>query len=357
MTRRLAAFCAALLLAAAARAAGPGAGMGVALGEAELRYPDARLVEIEGFTDVAGDIPCKGRSYSRVWHYKYFIPSSGEWLIVNACGETFVNAAKHIPYLKSGEPTLAVPERFAAPAEVLRRLKEDKLLAPEPNRFSLDLRLQLRMHPARDGRPAGCYWTASQGKAAAMTDCGAEKSWSLAKGKPAAAGTSGSLKPAKKAKDAAGRYARVAVDYMKKKYPDARLLAVEALTDGTGSAKCVSPRDGWLFTFHSRTGGFPVVKGCGGKTEAELTDMDGRHSLSLSKYDALVLPFRDSDWALAQIAADCPHPTRTMRLANYKAGHSPAAGRSQVWTVTCGSQKHHVDALTGQGEPVGMKVE
>ena len=348
-----------LAAAPAARAAAPADGRPTAAAEAELRSPDAVLVEIEGFTSPDGDIPCKGSSYSNAWHYKFYVPSSGEWLIVNACADNFINAAKDYPYMKTDEPDKPLPRSLAAPAAVLKKLKADGLFSPEPNPFSRDIQMLARLLPARNGRPAGCYWTVAQGKAKFVADCEARQAWKLsaASGKPKAA--AGALQPAVKGKDTAGRYASLAVDYMRKKVPDSRLVFVETLTDRTGSAKCIDPKDGWIFVFASRTAGTSTFEGCRGKTSVELTDFDNKYAVKTSELETIILPFRDSDLALAQVPKECveAHPTISMKLANYKAGHSPAAGRSQVWTVNCGSKKFYVDANTGQPVPVGVKAE
>lgn len=354
------AFFAALCLLAVrpARAAAPADGRATAAAEAELRAEGAVLAEIEGFTGPDGDIPCKGRSFSNAWHYKFYVPSKGEWLIVNACGDNFINAAKHFPYMKADEPDKKLPYVFAAPAAVLKKLKEDGVFTPDPNPFSRDVQMKLRMLPAKDGRPAGCYWTVAQGKARALADCEAKQAWKMTAAARGGKAKGGSLRPVVKGKDTAGRYASLAVDYMSKKVPGARLVFVETLADRTGSAKCVDPKDGWSFIFASRTAGISVFGGCLGKTSVEMTDFDNKHAVNLNALDTIILPFKDSDAALAQVPKDCvgAHPTISMKLGNYKAGHSPAAGRSQLWTVTCGSKKHYVDANTGQPVAVDVKT-
>lgn len=349
----------ALCPAAAARAAAPADGRPTAVAEAELRAPDAVLVEIEGFTAPDGGIPCRGKSFSNAWHYKFYVPSSGEWLIVNACGDDFINAAKHFPYRNSDESEKALPRSLAAPAAVLKKLQDDGLFSPEPNPFSRDIQMLARLLPEKDGRPAGCYWAVAQGKAKFLADCEAGKVWKLsaASGKPKAA--AGTLQPAVKGKDTAGRYANLAVDYMRKKVPDSRLVFVETLADRTGSTKCIDPKDGWIFVFASRTAGISTFEGCRGKTAVELTDFDNKHAVKASELETIILPFRDSDLALAQVPKECveAHPTISMKLANYKAGRSPAAGRSQVWTVNCGAKKFYVDANTGQPVPVEVNAK
>lgn len=347
------------LAAAPARAAGPLDGRPTAAAEADLRSPGAELVEIEGFVAPDGDIPCRGKSFANAWHYKFYQPGSGEWLIVNACGDSFINAAKHFPYMKADEPDKKLPHAIAAPAAVLKKLKDEGLFTPEPNPFSRDIQLKARMLPEKQGRPAGCYWTVSQGKARALTDCAAGQAWKITAAAGKAKAAAGSLQPAVKGKDTAGRYASLAVDYMGKKVPGSRLVMVETLADRTGSAKCIDPKDGWSFIFASRTAGISVFGGCRGKTSVEMTDFDNKHAVDLNALDTIILPFRDSDAALAQVPKDCvgAHPTVSMKLANYKAGHSPAAGRSQLWTVNCGSKKFYVDANTGQPVPVDVKTE
>lgn len=348
---RAAALCALVLaLTPPARAAGPADGRATASAEASLRAEGAELVEIEGFTGPDGDIPCKGNSFANAWHYKFYVPASGEWLIVNACGDNFINAAKNIPYMKSEEPDKKLPYSFAAPAAVLKKLEADGAFRAEPNPFSRDVRMLLRMMPAKDGRPAGCYWTVSQGKAKAMADCPAEKTWKIGKGAPAAAAAGGAPGTFVKGKDTAGRYAALALQVVRKKLPDAQLMAVETLADKTGSTKCVDQKDGWSFFFVSRSmGSTSTFGGCKNKTTVDYMGFDGVGPQDLAKLAPLSMPFKDSDLAISRVPGSCAAatPTISMKLKNFKPGHAPVTGHSMVWVIDCGSQHYYVDAQTG----------
>lgn len=356
--RAPAALVLSLLAAGPAAAAGPAEGLGTALGEAELRYGGADLVEIEGFAGPDGQIPCTRASYSNSWHYKFF--AGGDWYIVNACGPNLVNAGRHMPYDRSGEPGRRLPDRFSAPAEVLKKLKADGVFAPAPNPLGdRDVLLRIRFLPARDGRPEGCYWFASQGKAKALADCRAEKTWKLSDPAPAAAGK-GAKGPAAKGKDPAARYARLAIDAITAKQPGARLVLVESLVDRTGSAKCIDPKDGWSYVF-AKPGGTRAMSafaGCRGKTTADYVLFDGANAGDLGKLDPISPPFKDSDWALSQVPQDCVknYSTISMKLKNFKARYAPVAGHSLVWIVDCGSKRHLVDGHTGKYLGPGPKT-
>jgi hypothetical protein len=343
-----------LLAAGPAAAAGPAEGLAAAREGAELRYPGADLVEIEGFAGPDGQIPCSRSSYSNSWHYKFH--SGGEWYLVNACGGNFVNAASHMPYDRTGEPTEPLPRSFAAPAEVLKKLKADGAFEPVPNPLGdRDVLLRVRLLPAKDGRPAGCYWFVSQGKAKAFADCAAEKTWKTGAAAPAAAGGTAKGGAAKglavKGKDPAGRYAAKAIETIRAKVPDARLILIESLVDRSGSSKCLEPKDGWSYVF-ARAGAAHASSafgGCKGKTTAEFVLFDGR-SADVNLLDPISPPFKDSDWALAQVPADCVknYSTISMKLRNYKARYAPVTGHSLVWTVDCGSKRYLVDAQNGK---------
>lgn len=353
-----AAILAALLPAAGpAAAAGPAEGLGTALGEAELRYGGAELVEIEGFAGPDGQIPCTRASYSNSWHYKF--RSGGDWYIVNACGSSLVNAGRHMPYDRSGEPVRRLPDRFASPAEALEKLKADGVFSPVPNPLGdRDVLLRIRYLPAKDGRPEGCYWFASQGKAKALADCAAEKTWKLSA--PAAAAGGAAKGASAKAKDPAGRYARQAIDTIKAKVPDARLMLVESLVDRSGSAKCIEPKDGWTYVFARPGSRQPssAFAGCRGRTATDYILFDGRNAGDLDKLDPIAPPFKDSDWALSQVPAECVknYSTISMKLQNFKARYAPVAGHSLVWTVDCGSKRFLVDAHTGKYLGPGEKT-
>jgi len=342
---RLPALLALLALAFPAAAAGPAEGVSTARAEAELRADAPVLVEIEGFAGPDGQIPCSRSSYSNSWHYKFY--AAGEWLIVNACGPSFINYAKHTPYDTSGEPRTRLPRSFASPAEVLKKLAEDKIFVPVPNQFDRDVLMTLHNLPAADGRPEGCYWSVSQGKTRVLADCAAEKTWALS-GKGSAGGTGTAAGPLKKGRDTAGRYARAAIDTIRRKYPGAQLMFIESLADRTGSAKCVTPNDGWSYVF-LHGGSRSAFGACLGKTAAEYVLFDGSAGGGLEKVNPISLPFKDSDFALSQVPKDCVknYATISMKLQNFKAPYAQFAGHSLVWTIDCGSLRYLVDANTG----------
>lgn len=344
-----AAAAAALLavLAPQARAYGPAAGIPAAEEAAGPRLEGAELVEIEGFAAPNGDIPCPRKTYSNTWHYKFH--SGGQWLIVNACGGDFLNAARHLTYSPSEEPTRRLPASFAAPAEVLKKLADEKAFTPVPNPLGdRDVLMRVRYLPQEKDRPAGCYWFVSQGKAKALTDCAAEKVWKLSAPAQAAA-KGGAAGPAVKGKDTAGRYTDLALNTVRRKYPGARLMLVETLADRTGSAKCIEPKDGWSFVFAA--GATPAVfGGCKGRTAAEYIVFDGQKPVDRTRTAEITLPFKDSDFALSQVPKSCAagHATVSMQLVNFKPAYAPAAGHSEVWIIDCGTQRHYVDAQTGR---------
>ena len=342
---------AALLLAAPAAAAGPADGRATAAAEAGLRLGGAELVEIEGFTSPDGSIPCSGRSFSNSWHYKFH--AGGEWLIVNACGENFINAARHNPYRSPEEPRKKLPYAFAGPAEVLRKMEKDGVFKPQPNPLSRDVLMRVRMLPAKDGRPEGCYWFASQGKAKALADCAGEKTWAL--GAPAATGkfkaqdpTAPRLKPRKaKSRLTAGRFIADALAMARAKSPGAYLMNIEGIVAADGSLDC-GPNIPMQFPFplpeinnFGQTGA-----SCSGRLSAfSLGDFDrGNNFASLAKAPD---QFRDSDEAASVVPGKCQHKRVVMKLRNYKPGKSPVPGHTFLWELHCGSQHHYIDAVKG----------
>lgn len=341
----LAGLC--LLASAPARAAGPAEGTAAASAEAEFRMEGAELVEIEGFTDAAGDIPCSRKSFSNSWHYKFH--SSGAWLKVNACAGTVINAAKHLPYRSGQEPRTKLQYSYASPAEVLRKLDSDGVFRPVPNPLDRDVLMRISHLPAKDGRPAGCYWYVSQGRAKAVTDCMAEKTWKLGGKAPSARGSSGGAGFTGKGHDTANRYVQAAIKTMRHKFPDTRLMFLEALVDRTGNAKCVSAEDGWSYVFSSP--GMASVSsfaGCRGGTATEFVSFDGRNTTGLDTLDPITLPFKDSNFALSRVPKDCrAYSTISMKLQKFKPGHSPFSGHSLIWTIDCGSLRYYVDANNG----------
>lgn len=343
----LSALAAVLLSALPAAAAGPAEGVATAAEAARLRDGGGDLVEIEGFAGPDGNIPCAGSSYSNSWHYKFY--AGGEWLMVNACGQNFLNTSRHMPYSKTDEPEKRLPAVFASPAEVLKKLAADKVFSPVPNPYDRDVLMRIRILPAKDGRPEGCYWAVSQGKAKALADCDAGKTWKL--GGPAAARTGTAQGPAAKGIDAAGRYVQLALDTVPRKAPGARLMLIESLVDRNGSAKCIEPKDGWSYVF--AVPGKPASSafaGCRGKTAADYILFDGSNAGNLDRLDPISPPFKDSDFALTQVPRDCVrnYSTLSMKLQNFKPRYAQFAGHSLVWTVDCGSNRHIVDAHTGR---------
>jgi len=330
----------ALLLALPAAGAGPKEGISTAAGEAEVRVPDAELVEIEGFASPDGDIPCAANSFSSNWHYKFYSGATGEWLVVNACGTRFMNAAKHFPARKDEESVTRLPAVFADPASVLKKMQADGVFTGTGSAREREILMKVRNLPETDGRPAGCYWLVSQGKARAAADCRNKTSWKLGEGtgpKLAAAFTKG--------KDTAGRYSDLAVKTARRKNPGAQLVAVEALVDRTGSAKCVGPEDGWSFIFSAPgLSGNLTFQACNGKTAMEEIDFSGRAG-SGKNLAPIPLPFKDSDVSLAKAPQDCAkgHSTISMKLHNF------------IWTADCGSLRYYMDGYTGQYLGPGKK--
>ncbi|MGD9641296.1 MAG: hypothetical protein AB7V08_01005 [Elusimicrobiales bacterium] len=339
-----------LLLAVPAAAGGPADGRATAAAEAGLRLGGAELVELEGFTAPDGSIPCAGRSFSNSWHYKFH--SGGEWLIVNACGENFINAARHNPYRNADEPRKKLPYAFAAPGEVLKKMEKDGVFKAQPNPLSRDVLMRVRMLPAAEGRPEGCYWFVSQGKAKALADCAGEKTWALgvqAKRKfKAADAAAPRLKPKKaKSRLTAGRFAAGALALARAKSPGAYLLNVEAIVAPDGTLDCAANIP-WEFTF-----GLPEINNfgrtgadCGARlTKLSMGEFDrGKDFAGLAKTPE---QFRDSDEAASVVPEKCPHKRVVMKLRNYKPGKSPVPGHSFLWELHCGSQHHYIDAVKG----------
>lgn len=341
---------AALLLAAPAAAAGPADGRATAAAEAGLRLGGAELVEIEGFTAPDGSIPCSRRSFSNSWHYKFH--SGGQWLIVNACGADFINAARHNPYRSPDEPRKKLPYAFAAPADVLKKMELDGVFKPVPNPLSRDVLMRVRVLPAAAGRPEGCYWFVSQGKTKALADCAGEKTWAL--GAPAAGKFKAQdpaaprLKP-KKAKSGltAGKFMAGALALARAKSPGAYLLNIEGIVATDGSLDCGSNIP-WQYTF-----AMPEINNfartsvdCGGRLSSlSLGEFDrGRDFAGLGKASS---HFRDSDEAASVVPGKCQHKRIVMKLRNYKPGKSPVPGHTFLWELHCGSQHHYIDAVKG----------
>ncbi|OGR63109.1 MAG: hypothetical protein A2X31_13575 [Elusimicrobia bacterium GWB2_63_22] len=353
--KTLSALAGLLFLAFPAAAAGPADGIAAAAEEALLRDGGGDLVEIEGFAGPDGNIPCSRGSYSNSWHYKFY--AAGDWLQVNACGPNVLNSARHRPYSRANEPDRRLPASFAPPAEVLKKLAADKIFTPAPNPYDRDVLMRIRLLPAKDGRPEGCYWYVAQGRAKALTDCDAAKAWKLG-GAPAP--KAGKLQgPAAKGIDTAGRYVQRALDTIPRKALGARLMLIESLVDRNGSAKCIEPKDGWSYVF-----ALPGKKassafaGCRGKTTSDYVLFDGANAGDIDKLDPIAPPFKDSDFALSQVPKDCVkgYATLSMKLQNFKPRYSPFAGHSLVWTIDCGSKRHIVDGHTGRYLGPGSKT-
>lgn len=341
---------AALLLAAPAAASGPADGRATAAAEAGLRLGGAELVEIEGFTAPDGSIPCAGRSFSNSWHYKFH--SGGEWLIVNACGENFINAAKHFPYRNTDEPRKKLPYVFAAPGEVLRKMEKDGVFKPQPNPLSRDVLMRVRILPPAEGRPEGCYWFVSQGKAKALADCAGEKTWALGGQSKtrfkAADAAAPRLKPKKaKSRLTAGRFIADALAMARAKSPGAYLMKVEGIVATDGSLDCGAniPMQ-FIFALPEINNFGQTGANCSGKLSAfSLGDFDrGNNFAGLTRAPD---HFRDSDEAASVVPEKCQHKRIVMKLHNYKPAKSPVPGHTFLWELHCGSQHHYVDAVKG----------
>lgn len=341
-----------LLLAPVAWAAGPLEGVKTASEAAEFRAPGSELVEIEGFADPKGDIPCSGKSFSNAWHYKFHSYDTGEWLMVNACGGNFLNAAKHFPGSKAAEPVKALPAAFADSGPLLSKLIKDGAFQPGPPSRDRNILMNIRYRPEKGERPAGCYWAVSLEKKKVLADCAGKQHWA----EGAAPGVK--LVPNKtvKGKDTAYKYVKLAFETMQRKHPGSQLMYVESLVDRTGSTKCLSAGEGWSFVFSSPgiTGNM-TFSACLGQTSLQEVDFTGSTS-GTNKLDPMPAQFKDSDFALSQ-APSCArnYPTSSMRLQNFKPRFTPFAGRNFLWTVDCGSLRYYLDGYTGHYLGPGRK--
>lgn len=330
-----------MLAAPAAWAASAREGMGAAMGAAELRDASFRLVEIEAFADEAGDIPCGKRSFANTWKYKFYSRGAG-WATVNACARTVLNYAAHRPYDTTKETVIELPGSFADSPAAAEKVYG--AAAPSKKRDSL---MRFAYYKGEGDRPDGFYWKVSKGRKSVFVSADGEKKWGEA---PAASAPGGAKAGEKfvKGRDAAAKYYKVAVDAVGEKYPGAQLRMVEAITDRTGSAKCLDEMDGWWFIFYSpQMKTYASLSGCNNKTMHRGVDYEGRNALA----GMLDLPadFKDSDIAAAALPREACKGLSgsTMRLKNYRHGECPVAGSGFVWAVTCGSTEYFVDARTG----------
>lgn len=335
-------FVSLMLAAPAAWAASAREGIGAAMGAAELRDGSFRLVEIEAFADESGDIPCGKRSFANTWKYKFYSRDSG-WAVVNACGGSVLNYAGHRPYDVSKEPVIELPRSFAdSPAAA------EKVYGAGASSRKRNSLMRAAYYKGAGDRPDGFYWKVSKGKKSVFVSADGEKKWGDAPIASAPKGDSGAEAKFVRARDAAAKYYKVAVDAVGKKYPGAQLRMVEAITDRTGSAKCIDETDGWWFVFYAPgMKAFPRLTGCGNKTMHHGIDYDG--GSSGAGLERIPADFKDSDSAAASIPkSSCSGLANyTMRLKNYRHGECPVGGPGFVWVVTCGSTEHFVDARTG----------
>lgn len=358
----------ALLLAAlpaASFAAGGGDGVAAAKGTAGARAPGYSLVEIEGFADWNGDIPC-GKRYSANWHYKFYSSSEASWFLVNACGGAVLNTAKHFPADAAAEPRTALPRLFMDSVGIMKKLKKEGLFTAKSTALDRDMYMRMAWLPEAGPRPAGCYWSVTRGKEKTLVDCDGLKRYSAAPppAKAAAADADGALAQAGggkkvKARDAAGRYVKVAIKAMQKRYPGSVLKAVESLVDKTGSAKCMAADDGWMFIFSMQNskGETEVLGGCKGKTEFIASDYSGKNNY-VNAYAPLPDVFKDSDEAMGAVPAAClaGRSTAIMKLQNFKPKAAPVTGHTFIWQIDCGQKRYYVDAVTGRSLGEGRKT-
>lgn len=331
-----------MLAAPAAWAASAREGIGAAMGAAALRDESFRLVEIEAFADEAGDIPCGKRSFANTWKYKFYSRGAG-WAVVNACGGSVLNYAAHRPYDVSKEPMIELPRTFADSTAAAAKVYGAG--ASSRKRNSL---MRAAYYKGAGDRPDGFYWKVSKGKKSVFVSADGEKKWGDAPIASASKGASGGKAKFVRARDAAAKYYKVAVTEVGKIYPGAQLRMIEAITDRTGSAKCLEGTDGWIFIFYApHTKTYASLSGCNNKTMHRGVDYEGRNALAGML--ELSPDFKDSDIAASALprSACTGLTSSTMRLKNYRHGECPVGGSGFVWAVTCGTTEHFVDARTG----------
>lgn len=339
--------------------------MAAAKGTAAARAPGSALVEIEGFADWNGDIPC-GKRYSNTWHYKFFSASDSSWYLVNACGDAVMNSAKHYPGDATAEPRTTLPRAFMNSADIIKKLKAEGMFKEKSKSLDRDMYMRMAFLPESGPRPAGCYWAVTRAKEKTLMDCEGTKRYSAAPPPPKAAPeekesaldqVGGGKKV--KGRDTAARYVKVAIKAMQKKYPGAVLKAVESLVDRTGSAKCIAADDGWslIFSVPGMKTESPVLGGCKGKTEFMASDYSGKNSY-VNAYAAMPDSFKNSDEAISVVPASClaGHSTAIMKLQKFSPKASPVNGHTFIWQIDCGQKRYYVDAVTGLSLGEGRKT-
>lgn len=337
------------LFPASALAAGSAAGRAYAAGEAAGRLPGAALVEIEGFADDAGGIPCGKKAYSSTWHYKFYSPASQAWVLANACGSFVLNSANHIPSRASAAPREPLPAALADSSAVAEALKKDGLFTEPSAALDRDLYMRAAWLPEEGARPAGCYWEVSRGREKAYLDCAGLKRYAAAAGGGSA--SAGAKRKVKKGGDGAAKYYKVLTEAAAGRYKGASLRYIEGLTEVDGSIKCIGPEDGWAFVFSvPAMGSVPVILGgCRNKTMFTNADLGGAYK-GIFSYREIPGGFKDSLEAAAVLPTGCAggRSTLIMKLRNFKPAAAPITGHSFVWEADCGGQKYYVDAQTGR---------
>ncbi len=340
-----------MLTAYSAQAAGALSGAAAASEAAELRAPGSSLVEIEGFAAPDGTIPCAKKSYSNSWHYKFY--SGGEWLLINACGGDFIDAAKDFPQDKDAEPTKPLPASFSDSREILKKLQKAGSFKGPSESYERDMLMRAAYLKEEGGRPAGCYWTVSRGKEKIFMDCEGKKQWSDGK-KPATGAITAAVKT-----DSAGKYSALAISTIRRKQPQAVLMEIESLVDKNGGAKCITAGegDGWNFVFYSpETRTNSTFTACRNKTLVQEGDFTGKYKY-IRDFSAIPDQFKDSSEAILKLPSSCTagHSALLMRLHKFKPGLTPVKGHDFMWIADCGQYRYYVDAYTGKYLSGGLK--
>jgi len=337
---------------------------------ARSKYPDALLMAISARTDASGSVLCDPNlTIQSGWRYTFFSRKADAIVVVAECHGRLAGPMRQFMARDWDRTKLSIKGRFIDSDFTLKLLKRSGVsLNPEDHKtggkrpFSMSL---ARMEDVRFKRQP-LLWSIEIGKSSYLVDAVKKEIFDLrkyVKEGVLTASTSAvsalALRPKRENVYTVNSGLDTVLSYAKRKFPGARLMAIEGFVDAWGSSPCTGAGDGWAYYFYyPRTKGFTAVYDCQGDIGPGPSQYV---PVNLSLHKPLSKPFVDSSEIVDTLLTQNPslmnegmgrRYTRhgTLRLLNYRSSPFTTRGLWKtmlVWHLTLGRTTYRFDARRG----------
>ena len=340
---------------------------------ARAKYPDAKLLSVTGATGVDGRVRCSPTApFQSGWRFTFYSPAADEFVMMAECGGQMAGPLRQLRSHAEAVAKLTISGKFIDSDSALKALIKAgvdlpgiEAKTPGKRAFSMSLaRLdddRFKEHPP--------VWRVNGGGESWVVDAvhnekfnperyGLDFTVQLA----SAIANSETLAMRPKRADvySAKTDLEKVLVYARDHFPEANLMAIEALVDAWGASTCIGPGDGWAYYFYNpRRRDFEVLFSCKGFVGPGPTR---NIPVDLARHEPLAGPYVDSDTVIDAVLVthgDAFNETMGSRftrkatalLRQYKTPpfSDPALWKVRMlWELTIGRTVFRFDAVTGR---------